>query len=247
MAFFTGGRFAACALGIGGLHPAYERADDRLHHAILHGENLVRDAVEFFAPDMTAGVGIDQLDADTDPVACAPDAASDHRTNVQIAGHLLDVDCDAAVAECGRARPYRQQAPARQFDDDVLGDAIAEIFLCRIAAHIGERQHADLYARGIAAGRCGRRAAVHGQRWRPAPGDYATECAQHFLDLRAPVIVGPLIEFGRMQGAQVDWQHSRIESHASGGYGVGRPHDEHRAAASIAATSGATRALSLRA
>ena len=61
----------------------------------------------------------------------------------QFARDLLHVDRHAAIAERGRARTHRQHAPARQLGDDVLGDAVAEIRLLRIAAQVGERQDGD--------------------------------------------------------------------------------------------------------
>ena len=59
-----------------------ERADDRLYHPILDGEDRAQLSVEFFAPDLAAGLPVDQLDADADTFAHAPDAALDHKMNV---------------------------------------------------------------------------------------------------------------------------------------------------------------------
>src|SRR6202044_390854 len=96
------------------LHAADERTDERLHHPVENGEYLVRPAVEFFDPDVVAALGIDQLHADTDALAHASDAAADQEAHVQIAGDLLPIDRDAAVAERGRAGPHREQPPTRQ-------------------------------------------------------------------------------------------------------------------------------------
>src|SRR2546426_9147758 len=42
------------------------------------------------------------------------------------------------------ARSYRQRAPSRQLGDDVLGDAVGEIVLLRIASHRSEEHTSEL-------------------------------------------------------------------------------------------------------
>ena len=49
----------------------------------------------------------------------------------------------AAVLERRVAGDHEQGAEARQLRDDVVGDAVAEILLFGVAAHVGERQHGD--------------------------------------------------------------------------------------------------------
>jgi hypothetical protein len=70
-----------------------------LHHPVENGEDLIRPAVEFFDPNVVAGLGIDQLDADTHALAHAPDAACNEEAHVHLAGDLPHVDRDAAIAE----------------------------------------------------------------------------------------------------------------------------------------------------
>src|ERR1700692_207789 len=82
-------RLAARSLGITHLYPTDERADDCLHDPVLDGENLVETSVEFFDPNMVAGLGVDQLDADSDTFADAPDATFNDKTNVQFPSDLL--------------------------------------------------------------------------------------------------------------------------------------------------------------
>ena len=66
--------------------------------------------------------------------------------DVERARDFLDVHHLALEREGGVARDHEQRRDLRQIGDDVLGDAVAEIFLLRIAAHVDERKHADRHA-----------------------------------------------------------------------------------------------------
>src|SRR5439155_3272 len=71
------------------------------------------------------------------------DAALDEEANAQLEPELLHVDGLALEPESRVARSHRQRAPSRQLGDDVLGDAVGEIILLRIASHVQERQYCD--------------------------------------------------------------------------------------------------------
>ena len=131
-------RLAARALDVRDLHAADERAHDRLHDLVLHVEDLGLRPVEPLAPDVAAGLGVDQLHADADAIADAAHRALDDEAHVQFARDLRGVDGGPAIPERGRARSHGQQPPARELGDDVRGDAVAEVLLLRVAAQVGE-------------------------------------------------------------------------------------------------------------
>jgi hypothetical protein len=53
------------------------------------------------------------------------------------------MDALVLVDERGVARDYEEPAQLGQCCDDVLADAVGEIFLLRIAAHVDEGKHRD--------------------------------------------------------------------------------------------------------
>ena len=71
------------------------------------------------------------------------DATFQDVTNAQLATDLPDVRRFALVGEGRVARDDEQRFEARQRRDDVLDDAVGEVLLLGIAAHVLERQHRD--------------------------------------------------------------------------------------------------------
>src|SRR5882724_892906 len=121
----------------------HECTDNRPHDFVLDREDLGNLAIEPFGPYMIAGLGIDQLSRDSNPLAKSANTALDDVANVQVTCDLPEVGGGAPVAEGRRARPDRQFVPSRQVSDYVLGEPVAEIALRRIAAEVGERQHGN--------------------------------------------------------------------------------------------------------
>ena len=92
---------------------------------------------------MPAVGGGDQLCRDPDALAGAPHAAFQHMGHVQCLGDLPDV-----LAPCRETRTMTSaRSPSgpnlRQQADDLFGQAVAEVFLILVRAHVGERQHRD--------------------------------------------------------------------------------------------------------
>ena len=76
----------------------------------------------------------------------------------------------ALEAERHVARDDGQRRDLAEVGDDVLGDAVGEVLLLRVAAHVGERQHADGDLGPAVRGRLSRRRASSARRaWPPAP------------------------------------------------------------------------------
>ena len=63
--------------------------------------------------------------------------------DVELVSHLFDVWRFAFETEGGVARDNRQRRDLGEVGDDVLADAVAEVLLLRVIAHVGERQDAE--------------------------------------------------------------------------------------------------------
>src|SRR5262249_16013583 len=90
---------------------------------------------------------VDQLCGDAHAPAGLAYAALDDISDLQSLGYLTDVDGLALEGEGGVARQHVERGDLGQVGDDVLGDAVAEVFLLRIAAHVGEREDGDGWPR----------------------------------------------------------------------------------------------------
>src|SRR6266436_6313669 len=103
---------------------------------------------------MRPAQSVDQLGGDAHARTPLPHRAFKHIADAQFAADLLHVDRLALVGKARVAGDHEQPADARERGDDLLDHAVGEIFLLRVAAHIGERQHRD---RGLVR---------EGERWR---------------------------------------------------------------------------------
>src|SRR6185436_1532591 len=109
---------------------------------VLAGQRALVD-VRLFRPEMRAGARVDELRVDPDGVAHPADASLQHIADTQLAADLPGIDGPALERE--RRVPGDDEAPgnARQIAGQVLGDAIGEVVLARIATQVAERQHHD--------------------------------------------------------------------------------------------------------
>jgi hypothetical protein len=144
---YVGGRVPAQPLRLVLRQLDRERADDVLHHLVLRREDVGEIAVEPLGPDMPAAAGIDELRGDAHAVAGLAGAALEHEAYPEVTPDLLHFDRPALVGERGVARDDEQGRDLREVGNQVFGDAVAEIFLLGIAAHVRERKHRN---RGLA-------------------------------------------------------------------------------------------------
>jgi hypothetical protein len=138
-----------------------ERLHDLLGHLVLHREDVLEVAVEAVGPDVAAALGVDELHVDAHLHAGTAHAAFEHVAHAELAAHLLDVDALLLVRERRVARDHEQARDLGNVGDDVFGDAVGEVLLLGVAAHVGERQHRERGLVGQAqhlrrCGRCGR-------------------------------------------------------------------------------------------
>jgi len=92
---------------------------------------------------MVAVGGVEQLAHNPDPRAGLADAALEHVADAQLAADLLHVDGTPLVGEAGIAGDHEEGAHPAERGDDVLDQAIGEIFLLGVPAHVGEREDGD--------------------------------------------------------------------------------------------------------
>src|SRR5258706_2482904 len=95
---------------------------------------------------MPAGRAIDELRGDADATTGLAHAPFEQVADLEVPRDLRCVDKLALEREGRVARGNPQRRNLAQVRDDVLGDAVGEVFLFGVAAHVGERQNADRYA-----------------------------------------------------------------------------------------------------
>ena len=86
---------------------------------------------------------IDKLRRHTDAGSRLANTALKHVTDAQFPADLLHVHGSALVDEARVARDHEEPAQPGQRRDNVLGHAIAEVLLLRIAAHVDEGEDGD--------------------------------------------------------------------------------------------------------
>jgi hypothetical protein len=92
---------------------------------------------------MHAIVCIDQLRRDPNAIAAPANAALENISDAELLRRLADIDRTPFVDEAGIAGDHPQPCDFRQGGDDILDQAVAEILLLRIAAHVLEWQYND--------------------------------------------------------------------------------------------------------
>ena len=106
-------------------------------------EHVFDQAIEAVGPQMRAGFGVDQLRGDAHAVAALAHRTFEDIAHSEFAAHLLHVDGAALVGEARIAGDHEEPADAGERRDDLLDHAVGEVFLLRVAAHIGEGQYCD--------------------------------------------------------------------------------------------------------
>ena len=119
---------------------------DRQRDLVLHCKYVGQITVVTLRPNVVAGLGVDELRGHANPLAAPAHAAFQHVAHAEFAPDLLHVDRIALVGEAGIAGDDEQRTAAGQFGDDVVGDAVREILLLRVAAHVGEGEHGDRWS-----------------------------------------------------------------------------------------------------
>ena len=117
-----------------------DRTDHARGHLILQLEDIIESAIETVGRDMRPGGRVDQLRGDAHSARCPAKAAFQHVAHAQVAADLPHVHCSVLVSKARVARDDEEPANARQCRDDVLQDAVGEVFLLRVTAQVHEWQ-----------------------------------------------------------------------------------------------------------
>src|SRR5215467_6297970 len=120
-----------------------QRTGDGLSDFVLDCEYVCKLAVVAFGPQMITVLSVDELRRHTDAAAGASNAAFEDRADSQRFGNLGDVLVLAAEGESGGAGRDLEIGNVGQEVDDLLSQAIAEVFIVGVAAHVDEGQNCD--------------------------------------------------------------------------------------------------------
>src|ERR1700677_1709261 len=90
---------------------------------------------------MTAALSVDQLNTDADPITAALHAAFQHIAYTELTADQLEVNGFSFEGESRIPSDHEDAREARQVSCQVFGQAIREILLFLVSAHILKRQH----------------------------------------------------------------------------------------------------------
>ena len=125
------------------METAGQHRNDGLGHFVLDREDVVEVAVVALSPQMVARCSLDELGRDTHPIACLANAALDDIGDAEFLSDFADIDRLPLVGERRVTGDDEQRAEPAQLGDDVLGNAVGEVFLLRITTHVRKWQHRD--------------------------------------------------------------------------------------------------------
>ena len=117
--------------------------DNRARDLVLHVEDVFELAVVPLGPQLIAVRRVDELRGDAHARARLAHAALEHVPHLQALRDLADLDRLALERERGRARGDVKSFDLGQRVDDLFGEAVAEVLVLGIGAHVRERQDGD--------------------------------------------------------------------------------------------------------
>ncbi len=120
-----------------------QRRHDLLHDLILQGKDVFEGTVVALGPQMSSGGGVNQLRHNPHLIARFLYTAFQHVAHAQFFPDLLYVHCLALVGERRVAGDNEETGNAGEISGEDFGDAVAEIVLLGIVAHVVERQDDD--------------------------------------------------------------------------------------------------------
>ena len=118
-------------------------ADNPSGNLVLNRENVLQISVKSLRPQVSSTACLDELGCDPDSATCFPNAAFYYVVDVQFLANSTQIGRLALVLKGRIASDHRESVEAAQFSDYVLGDAVGEVLLLRIARHVGERQNGN--------------------------------------------------------------------------------------------------------
>ena len=107
---------------------------------VLNGEDVGQITIEPSGPDVPAVFPVDELARDAHPGSGLPNASFQNKPYAKLLSYLLNLYRFALVSERRVAGDNEEAGHIRQVGNNVFGDAVTEIFLFRVAAHVVEGQ-----------------------------------------------------------------------------------------------------------
>ena len=120
-----------------------QRLGDLARHFVLHFENVLHLAVEALRPQRKIGVRVHELRADAQARAGAAQSAGEDVSRAELLADLRGSHRLVAKGQHGGAGKGVQSPNLGKLGDDVLGDAVAQVFVFLGAALIFEIEHGD--------------------------------------------------------------------------------------------------------
>ena len=97
--------------------------------------------VESLGPKMGARRGFDELCGNPHASRCLPNTPFKHKAYAELTADLLDVNGSSLIRKTRIAGDHKQPSRFGKSRSDVLGDAIREMLLVRVTAHVLKSQY----------------------------------------------------------------------------------------------------------
>ena len=110
----------------------FERLRQAADYLALRLRQVCQVGIEPIGPNMSAGLGVDQLRIDLNRFTQPPHAAFENMANAEILTDLLYVDRFTLVGEGGGARDYKAIVDPGEVGGQIVGDRVDEIVLPRV-------------------------------------------------------------------------------------------------------------------
>src|SRR5688572_17044846 len=130
--------------GLFGLAERYlQRSNNPLRDIVLHLEDVSKVTIIALGPHMSAAQPVDQLGGDANPVPGLSNTAFQSELDTELAAYVGDTECLSLEDERRVARDDEQPRSLAEVGDDILCNAITEVLLIGIAAHVVEGKNDD--------------------------------------------------------------------------------------------------------
>lgn len=153
--------------------------DDALGNVVLHLKHILQFAFINFSPNDVAARTVDQLGRDAHLLALLVNASLQHVAHAKLDADLTRVDFHIAVEKARIAGDDEKPVKFRQRRQDIVGNAVGEIFFLR-NAHILEWQYGDGW--------------FLRQRHVGSDGSFCRRCRRRRCCHRAPLLLDFLVE-----------------------------------------------------
>src|SRR4029453_11678075 len=106
-------------------------------------EDVVQITIIALRPQVMPGDGINKLGSDTDLITDLPDTSLQDISHAQLAAYVRDLYRPVLVRKRRNTGHPGKPTGLREIGDDIVSDAVGEVLLLRVVAHVRERKHRD--------------------------------------------------------------------------------------------------------